>query len=86
MRRLPCTLLLLIIMTILLSINEGTTVLENKLSLANILQYNTILFPLTTVSDVKLVSERCHTRMQELQHGILERSFWALKGVFTLQC
>ncbi|XP_039959711.1 O-acyltransferase like protein-like isoform X1 [Bactrocera tryoni] len=83
MYKLPWNLLLLIIVAILAPINgnltENAKVPRNHLSLSDILEYNTILFPLTTVSKAELVGEQCHARLQELRRGILERAFWALK-------
>ncbi|XP_049303905.1 O-acyltransferase like protein-like isoform X1 [Bactrocera dorsalis] len=80
MYKLPWTLLLLII-AILAPTNGNLTekVPKNQLSLSDILEYNTILFPLTTVSKAELVGEQCHARLQELRRGILQREFWALK-------
>ncbi|XP_054088396.1 O-acyltransferase like protein-like [Zeugodacus cucurbitae] len=83
MCKLSCTLLPPILLAILLPINgnlnKHTTVPEKPWSLSNILEYNTILYPLTTVSDAELVGAQCHKRLQELRRGILERAFWALK-------
>ncbi|XP_036223888.2 O-acyltransferase like protein [Bactrocera oleae] len=85
MCKLPLTFLLLIIVVISLPINgnlnEYSKVRKNQLSLSDILQYNTILFPLTTVSKAELVGEQCHARLQDLRRGILERNFWALKAL-----
>ncbi|XP_018784052.1 PREDICTED: uncharacterized protein LOC108965848 [Bactrocera latifrons] len=83
MYKLTRTLLLPIMVVILPSINgnlnEDTRVPKNQLSLSDILEYNTILFPLTTVSKAELVGEECHARLQELRRGILQRELWALK-------
>ncbi|XP_017486732.1 PREDICTED: uncharacterized protein LOC108375151 [Rhagoletis zephyria] len=49
------------------------------MDLANILEYSTILFPLTTVSNTNLVNKACHNQMQTLRRGILKRETWALK-------
>ncbi|XP_054732314.1 nose resistant to fluoxetine protein 6-like [Anastrepha obliqua] len=54
---------------------------ENHLSLDTILDYSTILFPLTTVSSTNLVSKQCDLNMQKLRRGILAREAWALKAL-----
>lgn len=84
------TWLILIILKSLLqplaaNINNSNKVLKNSLTLQNILNYNNILFPLTTVSNANLVHEKCATQMQQLRRGILNGELWALKGLWKIK-